>query len=70
MITLYKNCHFCELSINQDLFGVWEVTKKSGCSTRTSVYVDTYKFADELDAKLKLFDLEVNKRKLGFKYRD
>lgn len=68
MITLRKGKHFCALQLYQDLLGTWHVTRRSGCSTWPSVNVKNFEYNDEFDAKQKLFDLEMAKRKLGFQY--
>ena len=70
MITLRKANHFCFILISQDLFGGWHVTRKSGSINWPSVHTKNFEFSDELSARLKLFDIETNKRSHGYIYKD
>lgn len=70
MINLKHGKHFCSLTISQDLFGLWFVTRTSSCSGWSSVNIKTFEFSNELEARQKLCDIEISKRKLGFKYVD
>ena len=70
MIVLRKSNFFCYITIFEDLFGGWHVTKKSGCIDALMVRVKTFDFESEKSARLKVCDLEIEKRKKGYTYID
>lgn len=69
-ILLAKDQRYCQLTVEQDLFGQFYITRSSGKINRNGVWCKSFYFNDEKQAMQKLFELENSKRRQEFKYID